>query len=115
MKTFIITLLAFASLQSLTYSQTIIELDSSQSMLITGKGPGQDGAINPYSDQDCIAIVENMGESVLDVRIQKEGKIINIISIKTQITQEIKLEKGYELYFDSNAKAKAKIEFKPIE
>ena len=45
-----------------TFAQTEFELKPSQSMLMTGKGPGQDGTINPFDGQDCYAIVENNGK-----------------------------------------------------
>lgn len=60
----LLLLITFMSITTIATSQTIIELGSVQSMCITGKGPGQDGAINPYTDKDSIAIVENIGENV---------------------------------------------------
>ena len=91
----------------------ILDLDS-QSMCITGKGPGQDGAINPYAGEACIAVVENMGNNRFSIRVQSKGKIVAQIPIKPNETKEVRLPKGTELYFDSDLKTKAKVEFKRI-
>ncbi len=53
----IITLFA-----SLSKAQTSFDFEPGQCMLLTGKGPGQDGSINPFYGQECIAVVENIGE-----------------------------------------------------
>ena len=99
------------------HAQNEFELDPNQSMLMTGKGAGQDGAINPYYGQDCYAIVENMGESDFSIRIQQAGKIIETIPIANQEVKKVKLLKGYELYFDTNSTAKvnAKLDFEKID
>jgi hypothetical protein len=100
------------SITTIATSQTIIELGSVQSMCITGKGPGQDGAINPYTDKDSIAIVENIGENVFEVRVQQKGKIIEQFEVKPKETVNVNLYKDYELYFDSDLFTKAKVDFK---
>ena len=46
------------------------KLDPSTNMLMTGKGPGQDGSINPFAGQDCVAVVENLAKAPFSVRIQ---------------------------------------------
>jgi hypothetical protein len=46
------------------------KLDPSTSMLMTGKGPGQDGSINPFAGQDCVAVVANLANTPFSVRIQ---------------------------------------------
>ena len=92
--------------------QDIIELDGVQSMCIAGKGPGQDGAINPYLDRDSIAIVENIGENSFSIRVQYKGEIIKTIAIAKGETKEIDLNKGYELYFDSQLATVGKVDFK---
>lgn len=98
-------------------AQTEFELDPSQSMLMTGKGPGQDGAINPYYGKECIAIVKNMGESGFSVRIQKRGAITKMIPVSRNETKKIKLLADHELYIDANDDQKIKLEldFKKIE
>ena len=109
----IFVLLIFFSGQA--YSQAILELDARQSMCITGKGPGQDGAINPYIAEKSIAIVKNMDKNTFEARIQKKGEIIEIVKILPGKSKEIILELGYVLYFDTDDKAKAEISFKRFE
>ena len=95
------------------YSQdNIFELNPSQSMLMTGKGPGQDGAINPFTGQKSIAIVQNLGGYVIQVRIQNNGTIIILDEVKEGSKKEFVLEPGYELYFDSTGKTKVQLDFK---
>ena len=91
--------------QSEIYAQTIFELDGSQSMLMTGKGPGQDGTINPFQGEDCYAIIENLGNELFSVRIQKDGEIIKIIAVKPKKKKKTKLLSGQELYLDSETKS----------
>jgi hypothetical protein len=100
-----------------TYAQNEFELEPSQSMLMTGKGTGQDGAINPYYGENCYAIVENLGKSDFSIRIQQKGKIIETIPISSREVKKVKLLKGYELYFDSNSKEKvnAKLDFEKMD
>ncbi|XLS29608.1 hypothetical protein ACJD0Z_02025 [Flavobacteriaceae bacterium M23B6Z8] len=108
MKTiFLILTLTLLTSQELL-AQTEFELEPSQSMLMTGKGPGQDATINPYDGQDCLAIVQNMGARSFSVRIQEKGKLINEISVLKGETKKIKLLAGYELYLDPNPEGKTK-------
>lgn len=90
----------------------IFELTSNQSMLITGKGPGQDAAINPYSDSRSVAMVENLGKTAFGVRIQTEQAIVTEFEMKPGSDEEFVLEPGYRLLLDSEAKAKAKVTFR---
>ncbi|WP_411894425.1 hypothetical protein [Winogradskyella sp. A2] len=110
MKSLLLIVLCLLSFNTIT-AQEVLELDASQSMCITGKGPGQDGAINPYINKDSYAIVENIGTSYFEIRIQKKGELIKIITIKSSEKKKILLLKGQELYFDTNEKSKAKIDF----
>ena len=96
------------------FGQTVFELKPAQSMSITGKGPGQDAAYNPYSESNSIAVVENIGRNPFTVRLQEKGKVIEIILIEAGTTKKIKLLKGYELYFDSEEESKAKLDFKKL-
>jgi hypothetical protein len=93
------------------------ELDASTSMLMTGKGKGQDGAINPFFGQDCFAIVKNTGDKKFSIRIENKGKLIKTIIILKGEKKKIKLLKGQELYLDTNEsyKIKASIQFKEIK
>lgn len=93
-------------------AQTVIELDN-QSMCIAGKGPGQDGAINPYLDSEhSYGIVENIGKNEFSVRIQTGEKILKQIPVKVNETKTIKLMKGEVMYFDSELKTAVKVDFK---
>lgn len=99
-------------IQQFTTAQTVIKLTNNQSMCIAGKGAGQDGAINPYMKSDSFGIVENIGQNDFSIRIQKAGEIIQQITIKPKETKTVELLKGYEMYFDSESKATAKVDFK---
>jgi len=89
-------------------AQTIFEIDERQSMLMTGKGPGQDATINPFQGEDCYAIIENLGKELFSVRIQEKGKIIEIIKVKPKKKMRIKLLSGQELYLDGETKNRAR-------
>lgn len=97
-------------------AQTEFVLEPSQSMIMTGKGTGQDGTINPYFGQDCYAIVKNIGKIQFSIRVQQDGKIIEEISILKGELKKVKLLKGYELYLDPNPKgiAKASVDYEKI-
>lgn len=93
----------------------VFELDPSQSMSITGKGPGQDAAINPYSGEKSLAVVENISDNSFEVRIQKQGEVLEIRPVAPGETEEFLLQKGYELYLDSELKARARVRFREYE
>lgn len=95
------------------FAQTEFELKASQSMCITGKGPGQDGAKNPFAGQNCVAIVDNIGSRTFSIRVQNNGEIVETIPISKGETKKVILLKGYELYFDTidNSSAKARVNF----
>lgn len=97
-------------------AQTEFVIEPSQSMIMTGKGAGQDATINPYYGQNCYAIVKNIGKRKFSIRVQKEGKIIEEISIQKGELKKVKLLKGYELYLDPNPKgtAKARVNYEKI-
>jgi hypothetical protein len=115
------TLILVISLMFLTQfemtAQTEFVLEPSQSMIMTGKGPGQDGTINPYFGQDCYAIVKNIGKRQFSIRVQQDGKIIEEISIQKGELKKVKLLKGFELYLDPNPEgiAKASVEYLKID
>jgi uncharacterized damage-inducible protein DinB len=104
-------LFSFASLAQ----DDVFILNSSQSMVLTGKGIGQDGAINPYLGRDCIAVVENLSKNEFSIRIQQNGEIKNEVAVKAGETKEIALGKDEELYVDTEKKAKARVNFKLAE
>ncbi|NNK83360.1 MAG: hypothetical protein HKO92_09565 [Flavobacteriaceae bacterium] len=97
-------------------AQTEFILEPSQSMIMTGKGTGQDATINPYFGEDCFAIVKNIGKRPFSIRVQQEGKIIKEIPIMKGELIKVKLLKGYELYLDPNPKgiAKARVGFEKV-
>ena len=99
-------------LQACTAQDAIFELSPQQSMCMIGKGVGQDATYNPYGDTKSISVVKNLASAPFTVRIQKAGKIIQESEIPTKEKQEFVLEKGYELYLDSEEQAKAKVTFK---
>ncbi len=98
-------------------AQTEFTLDPSQSMLMTGKGLGQDGTINPYDGQDCYAIIENIGDVTFYVRIQKEGKVLQTVTVAKNETQKLLLLKDQELYLDPNeiAIARARVSYDRVK
>ena len=80
------------------------KLDPSTNMLMTGKGPGQDGSINPFAAQDCIAVAENLVKDPFSVSIQKNGLVLRTIEIGTKETKRIELKGSEELYVDTEQK-----------
>ena len=97
-------------------AQTEFLIEPSQSMIMTGKGIGQDATINPYFGEDCFALVENIGTRQFSIRIQEGGKIIEEIPIQKGELKKVKLLKTYELYLDPNPKgiAKARVDYEKI-
>ena len=97
-------------------AQTEFTLDPYQSMIMTGKGPGQDGTINLFYGQDCMAIVDNIGARSFSIRVQQKGEIIKEYPIAKGETKKIKLLAGHELYLDPNPEgmAKARVDYASI-
>ncbi len=113
-----ILLIPFLCLTSLSaLSQTEFTLDPVQSMLMTGKGPGQDGSINPYFGEKCYAVVSNIGERSFSIRVQKDGVILKEIPIQKSEVKKVLLLSDHELYLDPNPEgiAKARVEYEQIE
>ena len=77
------------------------KLDPSTSMLMTGKGPGQDGSINPFAGQDCVAVVANLANTPFSVRIQQKGIILRTFAVEKKETKRISLGAQEELYIDT--------------
>lgn len=102
MKTYIFLFsLTYFSLEEVK-AQTEFVLEPTQSMIMTGKGPGQDATYNPFYGQECFALIENNGEREFSIRVQKEGKILEEFTILVNESKKVKLLPGDELYFDSN-------------
>ena len=116
MKTLIFTISMIVLIQFEVKAQTEFVLEPSQSMIMTGKGPGQDGTINPYFGQDCYTIITNIGKRKFTIRVQQDGKIIEEISILRGELKKVKLLKGHELYLDPNPEgiAKASVDYEKI-
>ncbi len=94
---------------------TVIDLPAAQSMSITGKGPGQDAAINPFSGGNSVARVKNIGSHPFSVRVQdKEGNYKDF-TLPPGETRDVFLLKGKELYLDSNQKTRARVSFRKSE
>ena len=117
MKTIILLFALNLALQLEVKAQTKFVLEPSQSMIMTGKGPGQDATINPYFGKNSYAIIKNIGQREFSIRIQQNGKIIEEISILKGELKKVKLLKDYELYLDPNPKgiAKASVDYKKID
>lgn len=101
-----------------TAAQVEFELKPSQSMSITGKGPGQDAAKNPFEGEDCLVVIENSGSLTFAARTQQKGqKNLETQNVKPGSAQTIYLPKGYELYLDTTNEgtAKARLSFKKKE
>ena len=98
-------------LYSCSPTETIFELSPQQSMSITGKGPGQDAAFNPYSSTKSIAKVQSLGVNPFTIRVQFQGEVISTTHVMRNEEKEVILEPGYELYLDSELSARAKVEF----
>lgn len=116
MKKFILIVILILLGQLIAQAQTVFELAPKQSMLITGKGIGQDAIINPFAGEDCYAIVKNISNEIFFARVQNKGKIIEILPIKRNGAVKVKLLIDYELYLDTKTrkKAKASIEYEKI-
>ena len=80
MRTFILIACLICLSHFQAKAQTEFVLEPSQSMIMTGKGPGQDGTINPYFGQDCYAIIKNIGNREFYIRVQQDDKIIEEIA-----------------------------------
>lgn len=114
MKALIIVIAIVFFAQAEATAQTEFVIEPTQSMIMTGKGTGQDATINPYRGQDCYAIVKNIGKRQFSIRVQQEGKIIEEITILKGEVKEVNLLKGYELYLDPNPEgiARASVDYK---
>ena len=103
-KTVFIAGLMLATTTTSAQKENKLKLDPSTNMLMTGKGPGQDGSINPFAGQDCIAVAENLVKDPLSVSIQKNGLVLRTIKIGTKETKRIELKGSEELYIDTEKK-----------
>lgn len=113
MKKYILLFVLLFALQSYAQKdETVFELEPSQSMIITGKGAGQDAAVNPYKVGNSIAIVKNLGKNSFTIRVEYQGEVTQTRVLEADKATMIPLRQGSELYLDSDLKAKAKVDFK---
>lgn len=94
---------------------SIFELEANQSMSITGQGPGQDAAINPFQGEYSLAVVENLGTSTFDIRTKDEKDKVSIVTIDPKKTKIISLSPETILYLDSKDASKAKVTFQRMQ
>lgn len=107
-------LLLFVLLTSCAANQSVLVLYPQQSMSVTGLGPGQDAAYNPFADEKSMVIVENISASAFQVRIQQAGEIREEITVNPNEQQAVVLESGYEVYLDAEQATKAQVTFKRL-
>ena len=103
-KSVFISGLMLATTTASAQKENKFKLDPSTNMLMTGKGPGQDGSINPFAGQDCVAVVENLAKAPFSVRIQQNGVVLRAIEIGAKDTKRIELKGSEELYVDTEQK-----------
>jgi hypothetical protein len=98
-------------------AQVFFELEPGQSMLMHGKGPGQDATINPFEGQDCYAVIENTGAFAFTVRIQFKGEITLTQIIQPGETKQLLFKANHELYLDGTAETTvgALIDYKALD
>ncbi len=91
-------------------SEDIFEVGAGQSMLLTGKGPGQDAAINPFAGNPCVAIIENLSNADFKARVVhlEETKIF---PVKEGQTVKVPLEAKSQLLLDALDTSKARVKF----
>lgn len=111
MKQIIFALLLITGSICFSQAKTEFTFEPDQSMCITGKGAGQDGAINPYYGSNSTAIVKNIGETAFYVRVKDEKGKSTSTQINAGDTQKFTLLKGAILFVDSTQKALATITF----
>ncbi len=111
MKQIVCALLLITGSICFSQAKTEFTFEPDQSMCITGKGAGQDGAINPYYGSDCVAVVKNIGETSFSVRIRNQKGKSTATQLNTGDTQKFTLLKGSILFVDSTEKALADITF----
>ena len=97
---------------SCSSNKATFELSPNQSMCMTGKGLGQDGAINPFFGELSFAIIKNKSHRPLGIRIQEGEKVILIQEIEQKSIDKLKLEPNQQLYFDSQYGNKVVLSFK---
>lgn len=91
------------------------DLGQNQSMLITGKGFGQDAALNTWLGQDSVVQVQNLAEADFTARIES-GNQTRLMTVPAESHISIDLKANSALFFDSVDQARAKVSFSgPVE
>lgn len=111
MKKIILFIIIVSAVSSCRKNENIFKLTENQSMLMYGKGQGQDAAINPYGNQDCEAVVRNLSRTEFSVRIKSTSGEREIITMKPKEKRVFQLPKGCQIYFDSESSAKVYLKF----
>lgn len=109
---FTVTLPLLLLMLSCGTQSTVIDLPPARSMLITGKGPGQDAAINPYAGTNSIAVVRNIGAFPFSVRVQDKEGNYEEFQVMPGEKRKVLLGKDNELYLDNYLETKAKVSFR---
>lgn len=86
------------------------ELNPNQSMLITGKGFGQDAAVNPWLGQDSVVSIRNLAGAEFKARIETGDKT-RLVTVPAESEISVDLEAESRLILDSVDRAKAGISF----
>ena len=100
-KSFFVLGLMLVTTTTSAQKENKFKLDPSTNMLMTGKGLGQDGSINPFAGQDCVAVVENLAKAPFSVRIQQKGIVLRTIAVDKKEMKRISLGAQEELYIDT--------------
>jgi hypothetical protein len=108
----LLTFLLLLFLLSCGTTSSVLDLPAAQSMSVTGKGPGQDAAFNPFSENNSVAVVKNLGPNPFFIRIQDKNGNYEETRIIPKETLEVFLPMGYELYLDSDRASRAKVSFR---
>jgi hypothetical protein len=115
MKLFLPFILILLVGQSCSTSAELIELEEGQSMLILGKGAGQDALENPFEGESTVAIVNNRSRSSILARVITRDGTTGSNPIRPKRKRSLVILPGSELYLDSPVKSKVKITFKRFE
>ncbi len=90
--------------------EDVFELGAQQSMLITGKGVGQDAAFNPFAGSACFAVVENLSDNPFEARVvDPDGSTSTPVEGRQSL--RIPLEAKSQLILDTVVSAKARVRF----
>ncbi|MBX2845672.1 MAG: hypothetical protein KTR13_05595 [Saprospiraceae bacterium] len=108
-------LLLFAAMCLFSCAQNSVTINSENivSMCVTGKGPGQDAAINPYAGEASVAIVKNIGDTPFQIRhTNNNQEIIELLPIGPGEKINVQLGATDHMYFDSESPYDTKVAFK---